>query len=187
MDDGGGSWLEFGISILILLLVTGLLYNHAVNSNSLSWFWRFKEHPSPSSPEMGLWGIMEVPDMEVASWSWFGFGQGEPNFLYVLSVCWLPYFLTENRQIWGYLLFFMRFLSEFFWRHSWGVWTLVTNIIIKIQGEPNFLYVCQSVSWLTYLLKWGQYRNISCPWWDIFLKFFEDIPWMFLHTILSDC
>ena len=45
----------------------------------------------------------------------------------------------------------------------------------------NFLYVCQSVSWLTYLLKIGQYRDISCSRWDIFQKFLEDIPWMFLH------
>ena len=65
----------------------------------------------------------------------------------------------------------------------------------------NFLFVCQSVSWLTSLLKFGenrdsmsvillvayflteirQYRDIFCPGWDIFLKFFWDIPGMFLH------
>ena len=76
----------------------------------------------------------------------------------------------------------MRYLSEIFWRHSWGVYTLVPNTY-------TFLYVCQSISWLTYLLKWGQYRNISCPGWDIFLKFFGDIPWMFLHnfSIIKNC
>ena len=68
----------------------------------------------------------------------------------------------------------MRYISEFFWRHSWGVCTLVPN-------PYKFLYVCQSVSWLTYSLKWDQYRHISCRWWDIFLKIFGDIPWMFLH------
>ena len=45
----------------------------------------------------------------------------------------------------------------------------------------NFLYVCQSISWLTSLLKLGQYRNISCSGWDIFLKLYRDIPWIFLH------
>ena len=45
------------------------------------------------------------------------------------------------------------------------------------------LYVCQSVSWFTYLFKWGQYRDISCPGWDIVLKFFGDIPGMLLQCI----
>ena len=44
----------------------------------------------------------------------------------------------------------------------------------------NFLYVCQSVSWLTSLLKLGLYRDISCSRWDIFLKFFRGIPKIFL-------
>ena len=52
---------------------------------------------------------------------------------------------------------------------------------IKIQGEPNSLYVCQSVIWLTTLLKLDTYRGIPCSWWDIFLKFFGDIPDMFVH------
>ena len=55
------------------------------------------------------------------------------------------------------------------------------DIIIKIQGEPNFLYVCQSVSCLTSLLKLDKYGDISCSWWDIFLNFFGDIPEMSLH------
>ena len=45
----------------------------------------------------------------------------------------------------------------------------------------NFLYVCQSISWLTNLLKLGQYGDISCSDWDIFLNFFGDIPEMFVH------
>ena len=45
----------------------------------------------------------------------------------------------------------------------------------------NFLYVCQSVSWLTSLLKLDKYRDISGPECAIFLKFFGDIPGMLLH------
>ena len=45
----------------------------------------------------------------------------------------------------------------------------------------NYLYVCQSVSWLTSLLKLDKCRDISCSGWDIFLKIFGDIPGMFLH------
>ena len=49
------------------------------------------------------------------------------------------------------------------------------------QITPNFLYVCQSVSWLNFLLKLDKYRDISSSVWDIFLKFFGGIPGMFLH------
>ena len=40
------------------------------------------------------------------------------EFFVCLSVCQLAYFLTEIRQIQGYLLFLMRYISEIFWRHS---------------------------------------------------------------------
>ena len=43
------------------------------------------------------------------------------------------------------------------------------------------MYVCQSVSWLTFLLKLDKYRDISSSGWDIFLKFFGGIPEMFLQ------
>ena len=45
----------------------------------------------------------------------------------------------------------------------------------------NFLYVCQSISWLTSLLKIDKYRDISGSGWDIFLKYFGHIPVMFLY------
>ena len=45
----------------------------------------------------------------------------------------------------------------------------------------NFLYVCQSVSLLTSLLKLYKCRDISCSGWYIFLKFFWDIPVMLVH------
>jgi len=43
------------------------------------------------------------------------------------------------------------------------------------------LYVSQSVSWLTFLLKLDKYGDISSSLWDIFLKFFGGIPGMFVH------
>ena len=45
----------------------------------------------------------------------------------------------------------------------------------------NFLYVCQSVIWLTFLLKLHKYCDISSSGLDIFLKFFGNIPEMLLH------
>ena len=76
----------------------------------------------------------------------------------------------------------MKYLSEFLWRHSWGICTLVPNTY-------KFLYVCQSFSWLICSLKSDQYRDISCPWWDIFLEIFGDIPWTFLYhfSIIINC
>ena len=73
-------------------------------------------------------------------------------------------------------------LNKTFWKHSLGVCTLVPNAY-------KFLYVHQSVSWLTYFLKTDQYRDIFCPGCNIFLKFFWDIPWMFSHyfPIIENC
>ena len=50
----------------------------------------------------------------------------------------------------------------------------------------NCLYVCQSFSWITSLLKLGQYRDISCFAWDIFQIFLGDIPPMILHYCKID-
>ena len=55
------------------------------------------------------------------------------------------------------------------------------GIFIKMWGEPNYLYVCQSVSWITSLLKLDKSRDISCSGWDVVLIFFGDIPGMFIH------
>ena len=52
----------------------------------------------------------------------------------------------------------------------------------------NCLYVCQPVSWLTFLQILGKYRDISCSWWDVFLKFLGDILGLFVHffQIITD-
>ena len=65
----------------------------------------------------------------------------------------------------------MKYHSENFLWHSWDVGT-------RFQILLNFLYVCQSVSWLTFLLKLDKCRDISGSGWDIFLKFLGDIPWL---------
>ena len=45
----------------------------------------------------------------------------------------------------------------------------------------NFLYIWQSVSWLTFLLKLDKYRDIFSSGWNIFLNIFEDIPETLVH------
>ena len=47
----------------------------------------------------------------------------------------------------------------------------------------NFLYVCQSASWLTSLLKLGSYRDISSSVGDISLNFFGGFPGLNLYQI----
>ena len=75
-----------------------------------------------------------------------------------------------------------------YWNQAW------MRYFLKISGNipgrflhhfpiiTNCLYVCQSVSWLTSLLKLGKYRDMSCPGWYIFLNFFWEIPRMFVHN-----
>ena len=43
----------------------------------------------------------------------------------------------------------------------------------QFQIIQNFLYFCQSGSWLTSLLKVGKYRDVSYSWWFFFLIFFR--------------
>ena len=98
-----------------------------------------------------------------------------------LSVWLLPYLLIDIKQMKRYLLFWKRYLPEIFWDISW-MFAHYFKII------TNFLFVCQSVSWLTSLLKLDQNRDISCPGWDVFLKIW-DIYGMFWHyfQINSNC
>ena len=70
----------------------------------------------------------------------------------------------------------MKYLSEIFGDIN-GMLVLLFQIILI------FLYVSQSVIQLTFLLKLYKYWDISSSGQDIFLKFFGDIPWMFLHLI----
>ena len=41
---------------------------------SISLFWKCKELLCPSSPALGLWMMLEVPDLSLTFWSSFGFG-----------------------------------------------------------------------------------------------------------------
>ena len=75
------------------------------------------------------------------------------EILVYLSVCYLANFLTETRQIQEYLQFWMSYLSEFFDTFL-GCWHPNSNSFLY------FLYVSQSVSWLTFLLKLDKYRDI---------------------------
>ena len=72
---------------LDLDMITGLWYTYTPNFGSLSWFCRCKEYPCCLSPDLGLWGMLEVPDWGLASWSWFGYSHW--SLIYTWSEFWL--------------------------------------------------------------------------------------------------
>ena len=77
-------------------MVTSLLYTHVPNFSSLSWFWRWKEHPCPLSPYLGLWRTLEVPDLGLASWYWFGYIQW--SLVHPYSEFWLSSFILKVQR-----------------------------------------------------------------------------------------
>ena len=49
-----------GVDILNLIWIWSMVFGitHIPKLGSLSWFWRWKEHPYPLSPDLGLWRIL---------------------------------------------------------------------------------------------------------------------------------
>ena len=80
-----------------LYMVTGLWYTHDQNLGFLSWVWRFKEHPCPLSPHLGLWRTLEVPDWGLAYWSWFGYGHW--SLIYLWSAFWPSILILKVQRI----------------------------------------------------------------------------------------
>ena len=63
------------------------------------------EHPCPLSPHFRLWRMLEVPDLDLASWSWFRYGHW--FFIYLYSEFWL------SLLIWKVLRTYMSFKPWF--------------------------------------------------------------------------
>ena len=78
-------------------MVTGLWYTHIPNFGSLSWFWRCKVHLCPLSHDLGLWRILEVPNMGLAPWSWFGHGYW--SLVHPCSKFWLSILILKLQRI----------------------------------------------------------------------------------------
>ena len=71
LEDAGGSWLGFDTSILIS--IWSLVFDiPMIWILALSWLSRFKEHPCPLSPHLGLWRMLKVHDWNLVSLSSFG-------------------------------------------------------------------------------------------------------------------
>ena len=81
LEDAGGSWLGFGI--LILIWIWSLVFDLPIlRFLAPSWFLRCKEHPCPLNPDLKLWWGLEVPDWCLTSWSWFGNNHWSLIYLY---------------------------------------------------------------------------------------------------------
>ena len=96
------------------------------------------------------------------------------NFLYVSqSVSWLTSLLKIHKY---------RDLSSSGWDIFLKFFGHIPGMLVHyLQIIPNLLYVCQSVSWLTFLQKIDKYRDISSSGSDVSLDFFGDIPEMLVH------
>ena len=106
------------------------------------------------------------------------------NFMYVCqSVSWLTSLMKSYKFRDSILK------SDKYRDISCSGWDIFQNFLGDIpqmflhyfQINTNSLYVCQSVSWHTLLLKWDKCRNISCSGWNIFQNFLGDIPGIILH------
>ena len=95
------------------------------------------------------------------------------EFHVCLTVYFFAYFLTKIRQ---------RYIS----RSGWDIYQnffedIPETLVHWFQIILIFLYVCQSGSWQSSLLKYDKFRDISSSRWNIFLNFYEHIPGMVVH------
>jgi len=67
----------------------------------------------------------------------------------------------------------------------WSGWFISGLLVQYLHFIRIILFVLQSASWLTSLLKLGKYRDVSCPGWDIFFKYFGHLPGMFFTLFLK--
>ena len=100
---------------LDLNMVTGLWYTHDPSLGPLSWFWRWKDHPCHSSPPLGFWRTLEVPDRGLASWSWFGYGHW--CLIQPWSKFWLSILILKVQRTSMSFKSFFRALED-----AWGSW-----------------------------------------------------------------
>ena len=95
LKDTGGSWLGFGI--LILFWIWSMVFDAPmILILALSWLWRWKEHPCPLSPDLGLWKVLEAPDWGLGSIYWFRYGHW--SLIYQRSKFWLSILILKVQR-----------------------------------------------------------------------------------------
>ena len=124
-------------------------------------------------------GMYQVLD-EISFWIFFRYSlnvgtlaTNDSEFHVCLSVCLFAYFLTKIRQ---------RYISWYGWHIFLEFFGDISEMFLHwFQVIMIFLYVCQSGSWHTSLMKSDKFRNISSSVWYIFLNFYGHIPGMSVH------
>ena len=96
------------------------------------------------------------------------------NFMYV---CQSVSLLTSLLVLWKYRDIFSSACHIFLKIYGDIPWVFLHKFKITL----NIWFICHSVRYFAYLLILGQCRDSSCSGWDIFLKFYGDIPGIFLH------
>ena len=91
LEATGGSWLGFGILILIWI------WSRVFDTHLFRiWCWRCQEHPCPLSPDLGLLRTLGVPECSLASWSLFGYGHW--SMIHPWSKFWLSILVLKVQR-----------------------------------------------------------------------------------------
>ena len=90
------------------------------------------------------------------------------TFSFMSVILLLCYFLTEIRQIWGYLHFWMIYLSEFFLRHFLDIGSLVF-ILLGWTYILTFKFLCAGLNFETSDLV--TFWLVGVSFWDLLVLF----------------
>ena len=157
---------SFWISINMLRDVSGQI------SNCWEYPWTSFPRCGKNGPFMAKrWSSHCPKNLFFVNHNQFAQGCPLPNFT-LLGVSFSPLPRNGQNMIW------MIYLLENF--------VEIPGILVQyLHFIRIILFVLQSASWLTSLLKLGKYRDVSCPGWDIFFKYFGDLPGMFFTLFLK--
>ena len=72
LEEAGSSWL--GVGIFILIWIWSLVFSWSIFQIVALLILKVERTSIPSSANLGLWRMLEVPNWDFAPWYWFGYG-----------------------------------------------------------------------------------------------------------------
>ena len=163
-------------------------YTHIPNFISLSWFWKFKEHPCPSNPHLGLWRTLDVPDWGFASWYWFGYGHW--SLVHHCLEVYLSIIILKVQRTAMSFKFLFRALE-----YAGGFWPRLKHFILDLDIGLWYIHVKFWLAILSLKLQRTSMSFKSLFWalkdtggtWLGFdtLSWFRYGPWSLIHPWLS--
>ena len=123
---------EVGYLDLGLDMVTGLWYTCDSNFGYLSWFWRCKVQPCPSSPHLGLWRTLEFLtevwhpdiDLDMVTGLWYTHVQNFSSLSWFWRCKEHPCPLSPHLGLWRMLEVPDWGFASWYW-FGYGHWSLV--------------------------------------------------------------